>query len=117
VKSSTTARIRKRRAARQSETKSSDQRWRGSEARVGQGAIVQRARLSRTTVFTFFAAARPVLVGMEVYCDCLRSRLEVNDGSSIEICIQQLPRLGTGENLDQVLTEILDHAYSAPCAS
>jgi transposase len=31
----------------------------------GQGAIVQRARLSRTMVFKFFAAARPALVGME----------------------------------------------------
>jgi transposase len=31
----------------------------------GKGAIVQRARLSRTTVFKFFAAARPALVGME----------------------------------------------------
>ena len=49
--------------------------------------------------------------------DCLRSRFEVNDGSSIEICIQQLPLLGTGEDLDQALTEILDHAYSARCAS
>lgn len=31
----------------------------------GQGAIVQRARLSRTMIFKFFAAARPALVGME----------------------------------------------------
>jgi transposase len=37
--------------------------WNG--ALDGQGAIVQRAQLSRTTVFTVFAAARPALVGME----------------------------------------------------
>ena len=49
--------------------------------------------------------------------DCLRSRFEVNDGSSIEICIEQLPLLGPGEDLDQALAQILDHAYPARCAS
>lgn len=49
--------------------------------------------------------------------DCLRSRFEVNDGSSIEICIQQLPLLGTGQDLDQALAQVLDYAYSARCSS
>ena len=49
--------------------------------------------------------------------DCLRSRFLVNDGPSIEICIQQLPLLGAGEDLDAALAQILDHANSARCAS
>jgi len=48
---------------------------------------------------------------------CLRSRFTVNDGSLIEICIQQLPLLATGEDLDQALAQILDHANPARCSS
>jgi 5-methylcytosine-specific restriction endonuclease McrBC regulatory subunit McrC len=49
--------------------------------------------------------------------DCLRSRFLVNDGSSIEISIQQLPLLGAGEDLDAALSQILDQANLARCSS